>query len=82
MPAWSAPTCLLPNGKVFFAAGPSAYGGTRGGGPSHFYEYNMQTEFPELDEVANSFTNCQELRAALCHSDGVAAERTGPGAGQ
>ena len=60
MPAWSAPTCLLPNGKVFFAAGPSAYGGTHGGGPSHFYEYNMQTEFPELDEVENPFTNPQD----------------------
>ena len=51
--------------RSFFAAGPSAYGGTHGGGPSHFYEYNMQTEFPELDEVENPFTNPQDSRRPM-----------------
>ena len=75
MPASERPHLLAAQWKGLFAAGPSAYGGTHGGGPSHFFDEHA-ADSRTWTRWRIPSTDPQELLAALCHSDGVAAERT------
>ncbi len=53
MRAWDSPIVLLPNGNVLFQAYAQEWGnGGWSGDQEHFFEFNLQTEFPELVDVS------------------------------